>query len=135
MKMETIQMILVMWLVIESVGRVVAKWTATKKDDEFFAKLDKAKDFVRSHSKGFFAIVETLNDVGIIKDTDGKIKEFEKQLNEAYLKVNGEALPEPALQEAKTIASGLAAMDKLGKKSLAPQVTASAPAVEISEQE
>ena len=134
MKMETISVILMVLLVLDRVAHIVAAWTKTKKDDEVIAQLDKAKAFVIRHSKGFFAIVESLSDLGIIKGGSvGKLEEFRKQLNEAYLKVNGEPLPQSAIEEGNAIASGLAAMDKLGKKSLAPQVTASTPAVEASE--
>ena len=58
-----------------------------------------------------------------------KMEEYKKKLDEAYFKIEGKRLPDNVLAEAELVAEGIYASKKLE----APQVTASTPAVEVSE--
>lgn len=120
----------VVMLVAERIAIIVTKWTKTKKDDEYLVEYQKAKAFVLTHANGVFDIAKLLFDTGVLKgDGATKMEEYKKQLNDAYIKIEGKSLPDNVLAEAELAAEGIYASKKLQ----APQVTASAPAVEVSE--
>ena len=130
MDFQMITTILVSLLVLEKVAAVIISWTKTKADDEILLQYRKAKSFVLTHSNGVFDIVKLLFDTGVLKgDGAAKMEQYKKQLNDAYFKVEGKMLPDNVLAEAELAAEGIYASKKLA----APQVTASAPAVEASE--
>lgn len=130
--MDKLTLLLVAVLLIERIATVVIAWTKTKKDDEILAEYKKAKGFILTHAGGVFDIAKLLFDTGILKgDGAAKMEEYKKKLDDAYFKIEGKRLPDNVLEEAELVAEGIYASKKLE----APQVTASAPAVEVSEQE
>lgn len=96
-------------LALDKLAHRIAPLTATTKDDEILAKIDKAKDWIGTYAPIVFAIVEDLGATGKIQYAQ-KAAEFLNRLKVEWFQAHpGEELPKEAEAQARLIAAGLAA--------------------------
>jgi hypothetical protein len=97
----------------------IAPKTETKIDDSIVS----AGNWILSHARGAFNIVEDLDGLGIIKGD--KAKAYLDKLDAQYFKVYGKPLPDKARKQAEVLAEGFAAEDhnikRLGLESPKPE--------------
>lgn len=97
-----------------AVLKTIAPKTKTTVDDDIVAFVDKARPWVRDFSGPIWALVEQLQKAGKI-DKLNKYGEYMSILREAFKDAFGKELPEALETDAKLMAQGLSAADKLAK--------------------
>jgi maltose-binding protein MalE len=108
--MDYIVTALVLLLAAERILRRVAPLTATTRDDEAVAQIDRAREWVRTHAPLVVAIIEDLAMTGRIPAAE-KAKAYWQRIEAEYMKAhNGASMPQQAAAEAKLMADGIAAM-------------------------
>lgn len=94
--------------------RTIAPKTKTTVDDDIVAFIDKARPWVRDFSGPIWALVEQLHKAGKV-DKLNKYGEYMSILRDAFKDAFGKELPEALETDAKLMAQGLSAADKLSK--------------------
>lgn len=94
--------------------RTIAPKTKTTVDDDIVAFIDKARPWVYDFSGPIWSLVEQLYKSGKI-DKLNKYGEFMSILREGFKDAFGRELPEALESDARLMAQGLSAADKLSK--------------------
>ncbi|HAE37845.1 MAG TPA: hypothetical protein DCG57_04300 [Candidatus Riflebacteria bacterium] len=97
-----------------AIFRTIAPKTKTTVDDDIVAFIDKARPWVRDFSGPIWALVEQLQKAGKI-DKLNKYGEYMSILREGFKDAFGKELPEALEVDAKLMAQGLSAAEKLSK--------------------
>lgn len=100
---------------IYAVLRTIAPKTKTTVDDDIVAFVEKARPWVRDFAGPIWALVEQLQKAGKIEKLN-KYGEFMSILRESFKDSFGKELPEELEADAKLMAQGLSAADKLAKE-------------------
>lgn len=94
--------------------KAVAPKTKTTVDDDVVAFIDKARPWVRDFAGPIWALVEQMQKAGKL-DKLNKYGEFMSILRDGFKDAFGKELPEALEVDAKLMAQGLSAADKLSK--------------------
>lgn len=95
--------------------KTIAPKTKTTVDDDLVAFVEKARPWVRDFAAPIWAVVEQLQKAGKIEKLN-KYGEYMSVFREAFKEAFGKEMPEALETDAKLMAQGLSAADKIAKE-------------------
>lgn len=96
---------------IYTILKAIAPSTQTKLDDQAVQAVEKAKKWVETYAPHFWSVVEVMSQSNQMTSAQ-KAAAFLLELKTSYEKLNGERIPDKAIEAATLIATGLSAEDK-----------------------
>lgn len=97
-----------------AVLKTIAPKTKTTVDDDVVATVEKGRAWVRDYAAPIWSIVEQLQKAGKLKKVN-KLDEYMSIFREAFQEAHNKEMPEALEADAKLMAQGLSAADKLAK--------------------